>query len=688
LSHDLEAMNARVAELGVQLRALEQLPSLMASLQDQADGLASTQRSADHKLGRAAEDAARVQQQVEELGESVQVAATLKRDITRYEELIPETKTQLEDLERLASGVTDQVSALDEQRAAIDRAVEEAKSLDAVLVRIEEVARRQKEQADRFADLEASAESLEALDREVLGRAEEIRSRQVQLDAQDQTTLEELAAMRSSLSRSLERVEFSNREFESLNQRVERLRDGLAEMETQIGVLEASGEAISEVQSLAVDLSQRMRSIADDCARLPDMDAGLQEVRSVHSEVQERSEQLTIHQEEIDGQIAAQQKEIEWQIATQQQEIDEQITTQQRKLSEQMDQQQREFEVRLAAQKQEIGAQIATQQRELDEKTTAVHDDLSEMREGIGKAVERVNTATRAYGAVSEQTAALRRDLEDLEGRFDVLRESGHSIAGVERDAQDVRGQLSTMTEDLHTRLSTVAEECNRLDEAAERIRAIRGDSDKLDEAVYGIEQRVVKIESVRTDVDAAARDLADLTRKSEAITDAMKQTREARNEISQMRDEHVETRKWLTELEGGVSTLHTAVEDLHGMKPMVEFVREEAERVNAAMETMESRRGFIQELDRRLVELESLGARLGDGIDRTPSQPGVKRSWRLAPSLSVDGSTWEFGLQLRFAGRWKRGVALWLGPVRLFLGWALRDSDASDPTAQEGLGV
>ena len=239
------------------------------------------------------------------------------------------------------------------------------------------------------------------------------------------------------------------------------------------------------------------------------------------------------------------------------------------------------------------------------------------------------------------------------------------------------------MTEDLNTRLSTVAEECNRLDEEAERIRTIRGDSDQLDESVYAIEQRVVKIESVRTEVDAASRDLADLSRKSEAITDAMKHVREARNEVSQMQGEHVETKKWLMELQGTVSELHTSVEELHGMKPMVEFVREEAERVNAAMETMESRRDFLQELDRRLVELESLGARLGDGVERTPSSLDAKRGWRFSPSLSFDMSTWEFGLQFRFAGRWKRGVALWLGPIRWFMGWAWK-SDAPDATQPE----
>ena len=149
------------------------------------------------------------------------------------------------------------------------------------------------------------------------------------------------------------------------------------------------------------------------------------------------------------------------------------------------------------------------------------------------------------------------------------------------------------------------------------------------------------------------------------------------------MRDEHVATRKWLTELEGTVSALHTGVEDLHGMKPMVEFVREEAERVSEAMQTMESRRDFLQELDRRLVELESLGARLGDGVERTPSRPDAKRGWRFDPSLSFDKSTWEFGLQLRFAGRWKRGVALWLGPIRWFVGWAWR-GDAAESEQQE----
>ncbi|MHC4180859.1 MAG: hypothetical protein ACYSWU_25445, partial [Planctomycetota bacterium] len=58
-----ETIDPRVAKLEAQLRALEQLAPFIASVQDQADGLAATQRRTEVRLAKAAKDAELVQSQ-------------------------------------------------------------------------------------------------------------------------------------------------------------------------------------------------------------------------------------------------------------------------------------------------------------------------------------------------------------------------------------------------------------------------------------------------------------------------------------------------------------------------------------------------------------------------------------------------------------------------------------------------
>ena len=102
-----------------------------------------------------------------------------------------------------------------------------------------------------------------------------------------------------------------------------------------------------------------------------------------------------------------------------------------------------------------------------------------------------------------------------------------------------------------------------------------------------------------------------------------------------------------------------------------------EGEATVRAMTAIESRRERLEEVERRLGELESLGARLQDGEKGLPSRgdqhPDGKLAWYFNADWTFDWSTWEFGLQFRLAGRWKRGAALWFGPARLFVGWQKR---------------
>jgi chromosome segregation ATPase len=574
---------ARLGELGRQLEALEQLVPQLEAVQNQAENVAATQRRADVRLGHASETAERLQTELDRISDSVDLAQSLKKDLARFTELVPDTERQLEGAEALASRVADQVDTLEQHRDALAQGKAAAEDL-----------------AKRLEEIENHAEDLKQLDAKVMERAAEIRSHQVQIDAQDQATLEELAAIRAAVRKSLERVELSHAEFDSVQERMTALDATLTDLEAMIAPIQESQRIVGEMQSKTEDLSGQLHAVAEDCSGLDALEARVTEVRSLHADVLEQSDRIAVRQEEIDQDIKA-----------------------------------------------------AT------ERVAGIRDD-------IGTNAGEVEKNAGEIAGVSKHVGELHEVLEDWERRFFSLDESRESIVGIQDQATNLSAQL-----DL------IGEECGRLGKETEKIDGVRRDIGRLDEAVDDVEQRVVRIEEVRTDVDAMSRDLADLRRKSEAIAEAMRHAREAQNEISEMRDEQADTEKWIAGVQESVGTLQLGVSDLLEMKPAVESVREEAEKVSAAVTAMDSRREFLEEMDKRLGELEALGTRLAEGAPASPSQlegvTGAKGGWRFSPDFALDGSTWEFGIQFRVAGRWKRGLAVWVGPLRMFMGWEKR---------------
>jgi chromosome segregation ATPase len=595
------ALSNRVVELEKQMREMEQLVPLFGALRDQADDLTSTQKRAEVRLTRAADDADRIQSQMERLRDSVEIAVSLRHDINRFEELVPTTKDQLVDLEGLASRVVENVESLEEKSAVIDKT---AARLDNVVREIADVGEKQKDQATHFRELEVHAETLKSLDAEVLKRSEEIRSRQVQIDAQDQATLEELAAIRAAVQKSGERVELAHREFDDLNPRVAELRQGMEDLETRFASLDESQQALSEMQMQTGELSDRLTTITKECSGLGELRDRVTEVQSLQTEVMDRSERIT------------------------------------------------------------------AQQAEIDERAETTAEELGKIREDVQKTLQEVDVANREFSSVNQHIEVLCEEAGNIEARLRGLDKSRETIA-------KVQSEIDALT----ARLSTVADECGRLDRESDRIGSMRGDLDCLDEDVHGVELRVRKIEDLRAEVDAVVRDIADLDRVRDAIANGMKQARTARNEISEMRDEHAETERWMADVQQSVNKVHASLDEVVGVQPRVEAVRQEAERMSEAMSAIDLGRELLEEMDKRLRELEALGVRLdeGEGSLSAPVEGfiGGKPAWHFDTNLSLDKSTWEFGIQFRLDGRMKRGIAVWLGPIRWFVGWARRHAPA-----------
>ena len=571
------------ADAEAQLRALERLGPVLASVQEQADRVEATQRRTDLRLANAGADAERVQLHMERLTHTVDTALSLKEDLAQFGELGGQAKAML--------------AATEEFRGQLD---DVRGTLSEVREQHEGMVRDEQAHASALLELESHVQALKALHAEVLDRSGQIRSHQLQIDAQEQTTLEELAAIRSAVRKGVERSESASREFDSVSQRVTDLRETLEDLESRVGSLNESCTNLADVKSTADNLTAQLSTITEDCSGLDELEARVADVQSLHGDLLERSNE------------------------------------------------------------------VAAQQQETDEKAQAALEELTAIREGVERSVERIESANRGVDSVSQRVGDLRDVLEDFDTRLHSLDDARLAITEVHQQADD-----------LGARLRTITSECRDLDEQAKRIRSVHADVEQLNGVVREVAQRVGRIEEVRSQVDAVSQDLADLNGTSEAIADALEQARAANTEITRLQKEQSKAVSLMAAAQNALATVKCNVEDLDGMRPMVEAVREEAEGVNRAMTAIESRRERLEEVERRLGELESLGARLQDGEKGRPSRgdqhPDGQLGWYFNADWTFDLSTWEFGLQFRLAGRLKRGAALWFGPARLFVGWQKR---------------
>lgn len=236
---------------------------------------------------------------------------------------------------------------------------------------------------------------------------------------------------------------------------------------------------------------------------------------------------------------------------------------------------------------------IRGKQRELDEREQATREQLQKWREEAQEAMSRFELETRGMESASQRIADLRSQLSDFEERFRSLNESNKTIG-------DIQSKADTMVEKVHG----LATDIDRLDEEARKVRQVGSDLMKLDSIMNDLSHRVDRIEEVKPAVEAALRDFNDLGRTHEGIKDALEQSRIAHGELVRLRESQSETEKWLKTAQAQVDHLNQQVKEVNGMKPTIDFVGKEVERVTSSINAIESRRDFIEDVHKRLADL------------------------------------------------------------------------------------
>ena len=248
---------------------------------------------------------------------------------------------------------------------------------------------------------------------------------------------------------------------------------------------------------------------------------------------------------------------------------------------------------------------------ERSEEISAHHDEakqadeelrgrLAALRDEVQRTVKRFELENQGLDAVGQRILDLRGGLTDMEARFRSLEEASRTIT-----------EVGSKADGLATQLGGITESVTQLETQAERVRALEANTSRLGETVEGVTQQVARLEKAKPAVDAALQDVASLKGTHEAVKGAIEQVQVAESEIARVREGQAATKAWLTSATDSVTALRGELAAVEEMKPTVELVRAEADRLSQSMAQIEARRQLVEDLNTRVSELASLGGQL-----------------------------------------------------------------------------
>jgi DNA repair exonuclease SbcCD ATPase subunit len=248
------------------------------------------------------------------------------------------------------------------------------------------------------------------------------------------------------------------------------------------------------------------------------------------------------------------------------------------------------------------GEEIARNHAEVKRADEELKVRLAALRDDVQRSVKRFELENQGLDAVSQRIVDLRGGLTDVETRFRALDESSRTV-----------GEARARADGLVTQLDGVAESVAQLETQAERVRGVEAAAGRLGETVEDMTQRVGRIEKAQPNVAAALQDIASLRGTHEAVKDALEQVQLAESEMARVREGHAATKSWLTSTTESVQGLRGELAAVEELKPVVERVRAEAERVSQAQASLETRGRAVEDLTARLTQLGTLGGQLDE---------------------------------------------------------------------------
>lgn len=408
-----------------------------------------------------------------------------------------------------------------------------------------------------------------------------LRGEAESLHGQLEGAAERMARLRDQHDRLLDAHKSATTKLEAMDRRRDELGRSLQDKERRVESVEASVKNMDGVHQV---ISQVKREVIT--------------LKSLGDSVVQKTAALEAHREALDRALA-QAEQLDRAMRT----IDAGVR------------QQKDNEKALASFTEQVAAlralheavidrsnEVTQLQRQAHEQTVATRQDLASMSDEMKNTVERFDFEARGLESVSQRVADLRGDLSTCETRFKGLQEASLTM-----------GELKHQVESVSAQLLSMSQEVAQVDREVSKLHAIRRDLDATSNTARAVSEQVARIEASRAAVDAGLRDLTQLAGAHASVRDALEQMQLVQEETTRVRQGQSETRTWLGDVAAQVSDLRQRFTDLKGFEPALEAVRNQAQRIQDVTTSIELRKEFVDNLQRRMSEIGSLTARIDD---------------------------------------------------------------------------
>src|SRR5213592_3023881 len=403
---------------------------------------------------------------------------------------------------------------------------------------------------------------------------------------------------------------------DTLSGAVRELTQGFDQVRARQEELRKTSEAVATRFSAFEDRQQgAQRSVAETESRAATVGQTLKELTQAAAEAAQTKRQLTTLKALADG-VTQKVTALE-----QQRDVVERATAEVGKLHELM----RDVDAKIRRHEEsakglndleskvgelkDLHAEVLARSTEITANHTAVKqaDDelrarLAALRDDVQRAVKRFELENQGLDAVGQRILDLRSGLTAMEGRFKLLEESSRSITDVNSKADGLVVQLESIAENVAT-----------LGTQAERVRAIEASTGRLGNIVEEMTPHVAQLEKSHPGVKAALQDVAMLRGTHESVRGALEQVEGAADEMARVLEQQSGTKAWLSGVTDQIKALRVELAAIEDLKPTVESVRGEADRLTQAMGQIEGRSRMVDDLNKRLTDLTNLGTQLDE---------------------------------------------------------------------------
>src|SRR2546422_3568019 len=264
LTQPISDAQKTVSELQARVKALERVMPVLATLDEQTEAVSRVQRRTDTQLTSTTEDAKRLRGELEELRGTLEQALALKNDLAGFLELGGGFKALRMDADKLGAGVREITQGFARVR---ERQEELRRAGEAVATRLNAFEDRQQEVQGGVAATESRVAAL--------GQ-----------------TLKELSQASADAAQT-------KRQLATLKALADGVTQKVSALEQQREVVDRAAGQVARLHDLMREVDVKIRKHEESAKGMSELEAKVNELKALHGNVLEHSEQIAAHHEEV-----------------------------------------------------------------------------------------------------------------------------------------------------------------------------------------------------------------------------------------------------------------------------------------------------------------------------------------------------------------------------------------------------